>query len=605
MALTDKNIVITPNIGQASDPKIVFSGADASTAAQNITLNVYPLNNGTISFEGSAGQLFSIANTMSGSIFSVNDVSGMPSLEIMDTGNIRLAQYGGNVGIGTDTPSSILDVKAATSIIKNTSTTGTNSAQYWVSNTGGTFYIGLDSSTGSSFGAAYGAALWHSGAYPILLATSGTERVRISSAGFVGIGTTSAVTPGYPLDIRSSGGSNGIHLSNTGTQDTGAYINATGDNEVMFSGGANYSSYSAPNFVMTAKSTAAGGVYILGDTIRFWTNSGLTAGSPFNQTERMRIDASGNVGIGAAPSAALDVARDVAAGVDLIRVINTNNGANTTKYAGIVFRGVDTVSAGKDTAYIRTYPAADNNYIHSYLSFFTRASDALAERVRIGSTGTLTINNGTIESGAAVVSSLFATTTTANISVATGLSTGTCTVGGTAATGTMTFGQSTAAQTVVIGGGATADAITKQVHLGTNGTNGSITIVKIGSNVTGANNFTLLNGVFLTKQPAPTAKAAAATLTIAELRTRIITQSLSGGTLTLPTGTLMDGGFNPNVLEVDIALDWTVINTSAGAVAVAAGTGHTIVGNASVAATSSGNFRSRRTAANTWVTYRV
>mgnify|MGYP003337545598 CR=1 FL=1 len=33
MALSDKNIVITPNIGSSSDdPKIVFSGADASTA---------------------------------------------------------------------------------------------------------------------------------------------------------------------------------------------------------------------------------------------------------------------------------------------------------------------------------------------------------------------------------------------------------------------------------------------------------------------------------------------------------------------------------------------------------------------------------------------
>ena len=38
MALSDKNIVITPNIGATDDPKIVFSGADASTAAQNITL---------------------------------------------------------------------------------------------------------------------------------------------------------------------------------------------------------------------------------------------------------------------------------------------------------------------------------------------------------------------------------------------------------------------------------------------------------------------------------------------------------------------------------------------------------------------------------------
>lgn len=101
MAHSDKNIVITPARSDSSqDPKIVFSGADASTSAQNITLKVYPTNSGTLSFEGSAGQLFSITNTMSGTIFSVNDVSGVPSIEVLDTGLVKLAQYGGFVAFG-------------------------------------------------------------------------------------------------------------------------------------------------------------------------------------------------------------------------------------------------------------------------------------------------------------------------------------------------------------------------------------------------------------------------------------------------------------------------------------------------------------------------
>lgn len=99
-----KDIKITPNISQTADPKIEFKGADStSTTAQTITLNVYPTNNGTISFDGSAGQLLSIANSMSGTIYSVNDVSGIPSIEVFDTGTVRLAQYGGNVLIGTGT----------------------------------------------------------------------------------------------------------------------------------------------------------------------------------------------------------------------------------------------------------------------------------------------------------------------------------------------------------------------------------------------------------------------------------------------------------------------------------------------------------------------
>ena len=104
MANSDKNIVITPNIGSATDnPKVVFSGADSSTAAQDITLYAYPTDNGTISFEGSAGQLFSITNDLTGTIFSVNDVSGIPSIEVDADGTIRLAEFGGNVLIGTAT----------------------------------------------------------------------------------------------------------------------------------------------------------------------------------------------------------------------------------------------------------------------------------------------------------------------------------------------------------------------------------------------------------------------------------------------------------------------------------------------------------------------
>jgi len=104
MANTDKNLVITPNTGSsADDPKIVFSGADATTTAQDITLKVYPTSNGTLSFEGSAGQLFSITNDLSGTIFSVNDVSGIPSIEVVDDGTVKIAEYSGNLLIGTST----------------------------------------------------------------------------------------------------------------------------------------------------------------------------------------------------------------------------------------------------------------------------------------------------------------------------------------------------------------------------------------------------------------------------------------------------------------------------------------------------------------------
>jgi hypothetical protein len=103
MALSYKNIVITTNTSNTSDPKIVFSGAN-TTVNTDITMFAYPTSGGTLSFEGSAGQLFSISNSLSGTLFSVNDISGIPSVEVLDTGTVRLAPYSGVVGIGLNSP---------------------------------------------------------------------------------------------------------------------------------------------------------------------------------------------------------------------------------------------------------------------------------------------------------------------------------------------------------------------------------------------------------------------------------------------------------------------------------------------------------------------
>jgi predicted nucleic-acid-binding Zn-ribbon protein len=77
----------------------------ASTVGIGTVIDIVPydtLNSGTLSFEGSAGQLFSITNNLtSGSIFSVNDVSGIPSIDVDANGTVSLVAYGGNVAIGS------------------------------------------------------------------------------------------------------------------------------------------------------------------------------------------------------------------------------------------------------------------------------------------------------------------------------------------------------------------------------------------------------------------------------------------------------------------------------------------------------------------------
>ena len=85
--------------------------AAGSSTGQHITQKAYELNSGTLSWEGSAGQLFSITNNLTrGSIFSVNDVSGIPSIDVDANGTIQLAPYGGNVGVGSTNPTSKLHV---------------------------------------------------------------------------------------------------------------------------------------------------------------------------------------------------------------------------------------------------------------------------------------------------------------------------------------------------------------------------------------------------------------------------------------------------------------------------------------------------------------
>jgi len=118
--------------------------------------------------------------------------------------------------------------------------------------------------------------------------------------------------------------------------------------------------------------------------------------------------------------------------------------------------------------------------------------------------------------------------------------------------------------------------------------------------VTGAS---ITTGVVYKAQPAQTSKAAAATLTIAELLTGIVQYTGAAATLTLPTGTSIEGGL-PATFPTDMSFDVSVINTGAALLTIGAN-GNTTVGAMTVATLTSGLFRFRKTAANTYTVYRV
>lgn len=110
-------------------------------------------------------------------------------------------------------------------------------------------------------------------------------------------------------------------------------------------------------------------------------------------------------------------------------------------------------------------------------------------------------------------------------------------------------------------------------------------------------------GSMFRTQAAPATVNATATMTITNLYTQIVTSTTAAAVdATLPTGTSMETMYSA---QTNMGYEWSVINTGANTFTVVANTDHTVVGNMVVAATSSGQFKSRRTAANTWITYRI
>jgi hypothetical protein len=100
-------------------PKQNFTSFDGTK-----TISATMLNSGSLSFDGSVGQLFNITDSMSGTIFSVNDISGIPSIEVLDTGLVKIAQYNGNVVVGSGTNNGIHKLQVTgTQLISANSTT--------------------------------------------------------------------------------------------------------------------------------------------------------------------------------------------------------------------------------------------------------------------------------------------------------------------------------------------------------------------------------------------------------------------------------------------------------------------------------------------------
>ena len=227
MADADKNIRITTNKNKPAGnfPTIVFTGSSAGSSVVRLEV----LDDNTVSFASNEGQIFSLdSNLTVGTIWSVNDVSGIPQLRSSAGGTVVIADYGGTVGIGESNPLHKLSVRGALAIGSTTTTNytvfrfpsaGTGQTYILPSNYPGTGVSVLQSDTSGNLlwvagGSGGGSGSVNSGTagsvafYPANgTAVSGTSLIQIASTG-------AAVTFYTNVDIYAQ---NDLRLFNSGS----------------------------------------------------------------------------------------------------------------------------------------------------------------------------------------------------------------------------------------------------------------------------------------------------------------------------------------------------------------------------------------------------
>ena len=345
-------------------------GIGTSSPSNTLTVNkdtgstptVYINNSGADATDGPAlkvqasGRGAGIADV---SVFSVHNISD----------EIFTVRNDGKVGIGTTSPANLLQVKGSSNgdgitIQRNSTTNGDYGQLSFVNSTTDSFTapIWIRGYRGSAVNLDY-----------MTFGSGGTERMRIDSSGNVGIGNTPVSKLDVEGEVRVNASADHLKLVNSAT---------TARFDIAFEG-----------------SSGA-------DALTF-TRAGVG--------ERMRIDSSGNVGIGVlSPTEKLHISGNALVGGEVESVAS----GTTTGFKW-----------GQDTSTHYWKWAEFNNQTaslqeNSTASGSSRIAIAAGGNVGIGTaspTGLLTLGTGTFSAAAANTSALYTSTTAGLVAVADGL----------------------------------------------------------------------------------------------------------------------------------------------------------------------------------------
>ncbi len=280
----DGELTVTGNVGiGTTSPGAALTVGDSTSTGNHILVEGSSSDNTYTVFEGkrkypklilndTIGSSFSLWNLGNTLRFGTNVGSAANAAWYTKSGNAADVIFNGNVGIGTTSPEHLLDVQGTTDPSIRVKSTGTgnsddSSIRMTIGGTTANNRIRFGDATTSTAGQ----LMYSHSSNAMRFYTSATEKVRIDSSGNVGIGNAS---PENILHVEKANPIIFVQDTDTSLSTTEAYIKFSGSQSSAAGGGFRTDVEKAIGYKEDSLVFEDGG------------------------TERMRIDSSGDVGIG-------------------------------------------------------------------------------------------------------------------------------------------------------------------------------------------------------------------------------------------------------------------------------------------------------------------